>query len=236
MPYTTQLLGNLDRRGVGDLRTLTVAEYEALARKGRLGYRLQRNPLVMFGLGPIVAMIIGPRIVAKGARPRMRRSVLATDVALGVIVALLVWLIGWRDYLLVSACRHCSPAPSGSGCSTFSTSSRTPTGTTPAMELHGRRAAGKLLPEAAGPAAVLHRQHRLPPRPSPQRADPPLPPQARPRREPGAPRRADAEPRRGSSSNETQALRRAEQAPGHLPRRPTGPQRSHAHGAELMLN
>ena len=93
--------GDLDRRGTGDLHTLTVAEYCALSRRGRLGYRLMRNPLVMFGLGPIVAMIIGPRLVAKGARPRMRRSVLATDAALAAIVLLLVWLIGWRDYLLV---------------------------------------------------------------------------------------------------------------------------------------
>jgi acyl-lipid omega-6 desaturase (Delta-12 desaturase) len=93
--------GDLDRRGVGDLRTLTVAEYDALPPKARLGYRLQRNPLIMFGLGPIVAMIIGPRLVAKGARPRMRRSVIATDGALLALVGLLVWLIGWRDYLLV---------------------------------------------------------------------------------------------------------------------------------------
>jgi omega-6 fatty acid desaturase (delta-12 desaturase) len=93
--------GDLERRGVGDLHTLTVAEYEALEWRGRLGYRLMRNPLVMFGLGPIVAMVIGPRIVAKGARPRMRRSVLATDAALAVLVGVLVWLIGWRDYLLV---------------------------------------------------------------------------------------------------------------------------------------
>jgi acyl-lipid omega-6 desaturase (Delta-12 desaturase) len=93
--------GNLDRRGTGDLHTLTVAEYRALAWKGRLGYRLLRNPLVMFGLGPIMAMIIGPRIVAREARPRMRRSVLLTDAALAAIVGALVWLIGWRDYLLV---------------------------------------------------------------------------------------------------------------------------------------
>ena len=93
--------GNLDRRGTGDLYTLTVAEYDALSPRGRLSYRLLRNPLVMFGLGPVVAMIIGPRIVAKEARPRMRRSVLATDLALAVVVGLLVWLIGWRDYLLV---------------------------------------------------------------------------------------------------------------------------------------
>ncbi len=93
--------GDLDRRGTGDVRTLTVTEYRALSPRGRLGYRLLRNPLVMFGLGPIVAMIIGPRIVARGARPRMRRSVLATDLALATIVGGLCWLMGWRDYLLV---------------------------------------------------------------------------------------------------------------------------------------
>ncbi len=93
--------GNLDRRGTGDLHMLTVNEYEALAAKGRLGYRLTRNPLVMFGIGPIVAMVIGPRIVAKGARPHMRRSVLATDAALAVVIAAVVWQIGWQDYLLV---------------------------------------------------------------------------------------------------------------------------------------
>jgi acyl-lipid omega-6 desaturase (Delta-12 desaturase) len=93
--------GDLERRGVGDVRTLTVSEYYALDWRGRMGYRLLRNPIVMFGVGPIVAMIIGPRIVAKGARPRMRRSVLATNAALAVLVGGLCWLIGWRDYLLV---------------------------------------------------------------------------------------------------------------------------------------
>jgi acyl-lipid omega-6 desaturase (Delta-12 desaturase) len=93
--------GDLDRRGTGDVRTLTVSEYRALSVRGRVGYRLIRNPLVMFGLGPIVAMIIGPRIVARGARPRMRRSVLATNVAIATMVVGLCWLMGWRDYLLV---------------------------------------------------------------------------------------------------------------------------------------
>jgi omega-6 fatty acid desaturase (delta-12 desaturase) len=93
--------GDLERRGTGDVRTLTVAEYRALPWRGRLGYRLLRNPLVMFGLGPIVAMIVGPRIVARDARPRMRRSVLTTNFALAAIVGALCWLIGWRAYLLV---------------------------------------------------------------------------------------------------------------------------------------
>ncbi len=93
--------GDLTRRGTGDIRTLTVAEYHGLPWRGRLGYRLLRNPFVMFGLGPIVAMMIGPRIVAKGARARMRRSVIGTNVALVVLIGALCWLIGWRDYLLV---------------------------------------------------------------------------------------------------------------------------------------
>jgi len=93
--------GDLDRRGVGDIHTLTVQEYRALSTRGRLGYRLGRNPLVMLGLGPLVAMVIGPRIVAKGARPRMRRSVIGTDIALALLVGALCWLIGWRSYLLV---------------------------------------------------------------------------------------------------------------------------------------
>ena len=95
--------GDLDRRGVGDIVTLTVTEYHARSRKGRLAYRLIRNPLVMFGLGPVFAMIVGPRIVARDARPRMRNSVLGTDAALVVVVGALCWLIGWRDFLIVWA-------------------------------------------------------------------------------------------------------------------------------------
>lgn len=93
--------GDLDRRGVGDVPMLTVAEYEARDRRGRLGYRLFRNPLVMFGLGPIWAMIISPRIVPRDARPRVKRNVHLTNLALLVIVGGLCLLIGWQDYLLV---------------------------------------------------------------------------------------------------------------------------------------
>ncbi len=95
--------GDLDRRGGGDVRTLTVAEYRALPWRGRLGYRVFRNPLVMFGIGPIVALLIGPRLVSRSARPRMRRSVIGTNIALALLVGALCWLMGWRDYLLVQA-------------------------------------------------------------------------------------------------------------------------------------
>jgi omega-6 fatty acid desaturase (delta-12 desaturase) len=93
--------GDLERRGTGDMLTLTVAEYHARSGRGRLAYRLIRNPLVMFGLGPEFAMIIGPPIVARDARPRMRNSVLGTDAALLVLVGAGCWLIGWKDFLIV---------------------------------------------------------------------------------------------------------------------------------------
>ncbi len=95
--------GDLDRRGQGDVPTLTVAEYRVRPWRGRLGYRLFRNPLVMFGLGPLLAMVIGPRLVSRKARPHIRRSVMGTNAALALAVGAICWLIGWRDYLLVQA-------------------------------------------------------------------------------------------------------------------------------------
>jgi omega-6 fatty acid desaturase (delta-12 desaturase) len=95
--------GDLARRGVGDVPTLTIAEYQARSSRGRLAYRLIRNPLVMFGFGPVFAMMVGPRLVARSARPRMRNSVLGTDVALAVLVGSLCWSIGWLQFLVVWA-------------------------------------------------------------------------------------------------------------------------------------
>jgi acyl-lipid omega-6 desaturase (Delta-12 desaturase) len=95
--------GDLDKRGIGDLPTLTVAEYREQSRRGRLVYRIIRCPVVMFGLGPVFAMIIGPRIVARSAPPRMRNSVLRTDLALAAIAAAVVTAIGVGDFMLVWA-------------------------------------------------------------------------------------------------------------------------------------
>ncbi len=95
--------GDLDRRGGGDVRTLTVAEYNALAPRSRLAYRLFRNPLIMFGLGPIAALLVGPRIAGRDARPRMRRSVIGTNIALALLIAALCWLTGWSEFLLIQA-------------------------------------------------------------------------------------------------------------------------------------
>jgi omega-6 fatty acid desaturase (delta-12 desaturase) len=95
--------GDIERRGVGDVLTLTVSEYQSRSWRGQLAYRLIRNPLVMFGLGPVIAMIVGPRVPTRSQRPRLRHSVLGTDAALIALVGGLCWLIGWRSFLAVWA-------------------------------------------------------------------------------------------------------------------------------------
>jgi omega-6 fatty acid desaturase (delta-12 desaturase) len=93
--------GDLDRRGVGDIATLTVGEYEALSRTQQLKYRLYRNPVIMFGFGWLLVLVLSPRFVPRGASPRVRNSVLVTNLLLALIVATACLTIGWRDYLLV---------------------------------------------------------------------------------------------------------------------------------------
>jgi omega-6 fatty acid desaturase (delta-12 desaturase) len=93
--------GDLDRRGRGDVQTLTVAEWVVLSRRKRLAYRTFRNPLVMLGLGPIWALIIAPRLVPGWARARFGRTIIATNIALAVLLVGLCALVGWRAVLIV---------------------------------------------------------------------------------------------------------------------------------------
>ncbi len=86
--------GDLDRRGQGDVATLTVAEYAARSWRGKLAYRLFRNPGVMFGIGPIWSLMIGPRFWTKEMRPRQVHSVWMTNIALFVMVGAIIWAVG----------------------------------------------------------------------------------------------------------------------------------------------
>ena len=93
--------GDLDRRGVGDVATLTVSEYDALSRPRRIKYRLYRSPFVMFGLGWLLVLLLNPRFIPRGAKPRVRNSVLLTDLLLALIIVAACLTIGWRAYLIV---------------------------------------------------------------------------------------------------------------------------------------
>jgi omega-6 fatty acid desaturase (delta-12 desaturase) len=95
--------GNLDRRGIGDIDTLTVREFLALSWGHRLLYRLYRNPIVMFGVGPAYLFIFRHRLpmglTRSGWRPWI--SAMATNVAIATLVATLVWRVGVGPFLLV---------------------------------------------------------------------------------------------------------------------------------------
>jgi omega-6 fatty acid desaturase (delta-12 desaturase) len=95
--------GNLDKRGVGDVVTLTVREYRARSLLGRLRYRLYRNPVIMFGLGPIWMFLFQHRVPYEMFRAGLRPWVttMATNLAIAVLVAGLAWLVGWQALVLV---------------------------------------------------------------------------------------------------------------------------------------
>ncbi len=93
-------VGDLDRRGTGDIPTLAVAEYNARSPMRQRAYRVFRNPLVMFGLGPVFVMMIAPRIWSSEQRPRLRHSMMLTDLAIVVVGGALIVLLGPVDALL----------------------------------------------------------------------------------------------------------------------------------------
>ncbi|PTX63278.1 omega-6 fatty acid desaturase (delta-12 desaturase) [Melghirimyces profundicolus] len=93
--------GNLDRHGTGDIWTLTVEEYLALPRLKRMAYRMYRNPLVMFGLGPTYLFLIEYRFNRKGARRKERMNTYITNLGIAAVAGLLCWSIGWKEFLLI---------------------------------------------------------------------------------------------------------------------------------------
>ncbi|SEN05991.1 omega-6 fatty acid desaturase (delta-12 desaturase) [Mesobacillus persicus] len=93
--------GNLDKRGTGDIWTLTVDEYLQAPLRIRLAYRFYRNPLVMFGLGPIFEFVLKNRLNRKGAKKKERMNTYLTNVLILALNGLLAWLVGWQAFLLV---------------------------------------------------------------------------------------------------------------------------------------
>jgi acyl-lipid omega-6 desaturase (Delta-12 desaturase) len=93
--------GDLDQRGVGDVWTMTSAEYLASSPGKRLAYRLYRNPLVMFILGPIYVVLIGNRLPKKGMDRKELISIHLTNLALAGLLILISQTIGLKDFLLI---------------------------------------------------------------------------------------------------------------------------------------
>ena len=95
--------GDLSKRGIGDVTTLTVAEYKQRGFWGRLQYRVYRHPLVMFGLGPCYLFVLQNRVplglMNQGAKYWI--SAMGTNVALAAILGVIAWFGGWQPLVLV---------------------------------------------------------------------------------------------------------------------------------------
>jgi omega-6 fatty acid desaturase (delta-12 desaturase) len=95
--------GNLERRGIGDVDTLTVREYLSLSVWGRFRYRVYRNPLVMFVVGPAYLFVLQYRLpvglFSGGLLPWL--STMATNIAIAALAAGLIFFMGLGPFLLV---------------------------------------------------------------------------------------------------------------------------------------
>jgi omega-6 fatty acid desaturase (delta-12 desaturase) len=93
--------GDLDHRGVGEINTMTLDEYERASRLRRLGYRLYRNPLLMLLVGPSLVFLFERRFPQRGMTRTILLSVVLTNLAL--VAWGLGWsaLVGWETFLLI---------------------------------------------------------------------------------------------------------------------------------------
>lgn len=95
--------GDLDRRGHGDVRMLTVQEYCKLSPLRRLIYRIHRHPLILFGIGPFLYFVVFQRFAFYEPRSwrKERASVHLTNIALVASITLISWIVGFRQFLLI---------------------------------------------------------------------------------------------------------------------------------------
>ncbi|EFL90703.1 fatty acid desaturase [Ahrensia sp. R2A130] len=94
--------GNLDRRGFGDIDTLTVREYRALSKAGKWKYWLYRHPVVLFAIGPAYQFLLRQRLpTSKTANSMPVWSAMSTNVGIAIVSGLMIWAMGWQAFLLI---------------------------------------------------------------------------------------------------------------------------------------
>lgn len=95
---------NLDKRGYGDIDTLTVAEYKNASMMKRIGYRIYRNPFFLMLIGGPVHFAILQRLPLAFSKPSLQMwvSVLGLNVSMALFYGALVWYVGWQSFLLLS--------------------------------------------------------------------------------------------------------------------------------------
>lgn len=92
---------NLDKRGIGDIWVLTIEEYRAASALTRLKYRLYRQPLIMFGLGPLYLILVANRFNDRDAKPKEKRNTRLINLLIVAYLSLLVVTLGALPVLIV---------------------------------------------------------------------------------------------------------------------------------------
>jgi len=93
--------GNLDKRGTGDIWTMTVEEYLASSRAKRFSYRLSRNPVILFLVAPLYLFVVHQRFPKAKANVRERRSVYWMNLAILAMAVGMSCIFGWKTYLIL---------------------------------------------------------------------------------------------------------------------------------------
>jgi acyl-lipid omega-6 desaturase (Delta-12 desaturase) len=96
-----QTVGNLDKRGTGDVKTLTVEEYSNLTNWRKLGYRLYRNPVFLFGIAPVLLFTIQQRFTNRRMSGTEKLHVHLTTLAIAIAITLVIIATGWKTFLLI---------------------------------------------------------------------------------------------------------------------------------------
>jgi omega-6 fatty acid desaturase (delta-12 desaturase) len=93
--------GDLDRRGKGDVWTLTAEEFRTASKLKRFWYRFFRNPFVLLCLGPAYLFLVSYRYPHKGSKRRQSNSVIVTNAAIAIIIVVASLTIGFEAYALI---------------------------------------------------------------------------------------------------------------------------------------
>ena len=96
-----ETVGNLDNRGIGDVKTLTVEEYNNLSGWGRLKYRLYRHPLFLIAIAPILLFLIQHRIPKSYMNTPQHIYLQLSNLAIAAAIFVLIWLIGFKAFILI---------------------------------------------------------------------------------------------------------------------------------------
>ncbi|MEI6139366.1 MAG: fatty acid desaturase [Mariniphaga sp.] len=94
-------VGNLDKRGTGDINTLTITEFLKMSKWNQFKYRIYRHPLFLFGIAPFLVFIFQNRLTKKTMNLKEKWYLHLTNLALIAAILLLMWAIGWKAYLLI---------------------------------------------------------------------------------------------------------------------------------------